>query len=283
MRMNRKGALFAGAAVMVAAVAAACSDSATGPTQRAAFVPKANMAVGDLTNATAVATQLKICKTGDVGGTFTTTDVGDGDASGNPSIQSPLNVAPGECRIAVIDEGDATFSIGDFFTVSEADQPNVTETLVQCVINGGAVLPCPAQFFINTAHGWTLTFNNHAEPPGDEGCTPGYWKQDQHFGSWAPVALNTTFSSVFGAGIFGGTLLEALGLNGGELNALIRHGAAAYLNASNGDVDYAYTTAQVIDIVQGDGAYAGLTVEERKDLLDAANNGIGGCPLGRNE
>jgi len=31
--------------------------------------------------------------------------------------------------------------------------------------------------------------------------------------------------------------------------------------------------------VQGDGAYAGLSVEDRKDLLAAANEGAGGCPL----
>ena len=25
-------------------------------------------------------------------------------------------------------------------------------------------------------------------PPGGEGCTPGFWKQDQHFDSWVGFA-----------------------------------------------------------------------------------------------
>jgi hypothetical protein len=90
------------------------------------------------------------------------------------------------------------------------------------------------------------------------------------------------FDATFGVNFFSPniTLLTALGLNGGQTNRLASQGVAALLNAASGSgVNYQYTTAQVIAIVQGTGAYAGLSVEARKNLLDAANNGLGGCPL----
>jgi hypothetical protein len=284
MRMNRKQALGVGA-VMAVAFLAACSDSPTAPAaSKAAFVPKSSFAVNDLTNNTPVVGVLKICKLGNVGGTFVVTDIGNGTGgTGTPSIQSPITVANGTCRIAVEDNGDANLFKGDFFSVSEnaaADPANTVQALTSCAGVEGAIA-CNNNYFVNNVHGVVLTYTNTftPPPPGDQGCTPGYWKQDQHFDSWpAGITPSTTFTSIFGVG---GTLtfLEALGLNGGGTDALWRHGAAAYLNALSSGVDYAYTTAQVIDIVQGDGAYAGLSVEERKDLLDAANNGVGGCPL----
>jgi hypothetical protein len=71
--------------------------------------------------------------------------------------------------------------------------------------------------------------------------------------------------------------VAAAGLGGGGNNALARHAVAALLNSASGGVDYEFSTAQVLDIVQGDGAYAGLSVEQRKDLLAVANER--GCPL----
>ena len=73
------------------------------------------------------------------------------------------------------------------------------------------------------------------------------------------------------------TLLEALGANGGGINALARHAVAALLNASNPDVDSDFTVAQVIAIVQDAVAPGGLTIEEAHQLLAAANEQ--GCPL----
>src|SRR5215210_35264 len=35
------------------------------------------------------------------------------------------------------------------------------------------------------------------QPDGNEGCTPGYWKQPQHFDSWVVYSPNQLFSSVF--------------------------------------------------------------------------------------
>jgi hypothetical protein len=77
------------------------------------------------------------------------------------------------------------------------------------------------------------------------------------------------------AGPSGVTLLEALGLNGGGLNALMRHAAAALLSAASTDVAYPLTTAQVIAAYNA--AYASGDYETQKDIFDRYNNL--GCPL----
>ena len=38
-------------------------------------------------------------------------------------------------------------------------------------------------------------------PPGGEGCTPGFWKQDQHFDSWVGFAPTDSFETVFGVDV----------------------------------------------------------------------------------
>jgi hypothetical protein len=136
-------------------------------------------------------------------------------------------------------------------------------------------------------------------PPAFEGCTPGYWKQEQHFGSWAGGYLPTTFvQDVFSVTDYlsGGvldlngdgqkdTLLDALNYRGGNgtsggLRILLRSSVAALLNAANPDVDYALSAEQVIAQVN-----AAIAVGDRDGMLtlaaqlDKYNNY--GCPLGR--
>jgi hypothetical protein len=118
------------------------------------------------------------------------------------------------------------------------------------------------------------------EQLGGEGCTPGFWKQPQHFDSWVGFAPTDSFESVFGRDAYSGspTLLEVLSTGGGGLSALGRHAVAGLLNATNPDVDYAFTSSQVIQMFQsafdsGDAA----VIEETKNALDAANNG--GCTI----
>lgn len=119
-------------------------------------------------------------------------------------------------------------------------------------------------------------------PPGGQGCTPGYWKQSQHFGSWtAPYTPSTLFSDVFSNAFPGKTLLQVLGQGGGGLKALGRHSVAALLNAASANVEYDLSVAQVISAFNS--AYASAnagTIEQQKNLLDMLNNQ--GCPLGRN-
>jgi hypothetical protein len=138
------------------------------------------------------------------------------------------------------------------------------------------------------------------EPCGGEGCTPGFWKNngDKHGASaWCesidgiPISPDTPFSFVFwtnepliirGNGkstITDPTLLQALGANGGGVNAMVRHGVAAMLNACSGCVDYAIGDPMKVifmieDTLNGVGDY---TVDELHSMF--AENNEAGCPV----
>jgi hypothetical protein len=129
--------------------------------------------------------------------------------------------------------------------------------------------------------GAVVTFFNSPLPPpedGDEGCTPGYWKQRQHFDSWVGFLPTQSFASAGFEDAFPGlTLLQVLSNGGGGLDALGRHAVAALLNAANGDVDFGKTTADIIAafnaVHPGDkAAYNAL-----KDEFEKLNER--GCPL----
>lgn len=88
------------------------------------------------------------------------------------------------------------------------------------------------------------------EPPGGgEGCTPGFWKN--HEDVW-PIPTDTDFDTLFGRDAYSPdiTMLDAVNLRGGQLNALSRHAAAAYLNAESAVVDFDMTTAEVVATFQ---------------------------------
>jgi hypothetical protein len=123
-----------------------------------------------------------------------------------------------------------------------------------------------------------------------EGCTPGYWKQEQHFGNWGCGYIaegpNATlfFGDVFsGVNNYQGldedlTLLEALNLGGGDFNALARHAAAAILN-SCADVNYKYDETEIRDMVTA--AFNTNKAKLAHSKLESANEE--GCPLDRAE
>ena len=121
-------------------------------------------------------------------------------------------------------------------------------------------------------------------PPGDEGCTPGYWKN--HVDSWPPTgyAPGQTVGSVFAGSSFGGSsLLEALGFGGGPgvtgaQKILLRAAVAALLNAAHPGVAYTQSAASVISAVN-----AALASGSRDTMLALASsldrdNNLG-CPL----
>lgn len=124
-----------------------------------------------------------------------------------------------------------------------------------------------------------------AKPAPYQGCTRGYWGRPHHFDSWSGYATNDVYATVFGVtpvGFGAGTTLEdALGLPGGHENQLAAQAVAALLNAASPSVNYFYTVAQVIQMVQD--AYASGDFEPTKDLFDMANNAFppnpSGCPL----
>ena len=113
------------------------------------------------------------------------------------------------------------------------------------------------------------------------GCTPGFWKQPQHFDSWvnfSPIPLESHYDGTFViTSSFGGTftLHDALSQGGGGENALGRHAVAALLNTQNDDVSYSFTQTQVIEIVQD--AYDTNDFETAKNILAGENEQI--CPL----
>jgi hypothetical protein len=113
---------------------------------------------------------------------------------------------------------------------------------------------------------------------GGEGCTPGYWKQRHHFGSWAaPYTPSTQFSAVFANAFPGKTLLQVLQQGGGGLIALGRHTVAALLNAASSGVDFDLTPADVV--AQFNAVFPGGNYEALKNQFEGFNEQS--CPLGR--
>ena len=121
---------------------------------------------------------------------------------------------------------------------------------------------------------------------GGEGCTPGYWRQTQHFGSWtnppySPVVPLTTFRAAFDLLDFTGpitmktrggpgggpaptkvdtfasssddiTLLDAIWALGDDQNKMGRHATAALLNDANPIVNFnpVLDRSEIIRLVQ---------------------------------
>jgi hypothetical protein len=129
----------------------------------------------------------------------------------------------------------------------------------------------------------TVTTPDCTPPPSFQGCTPGYWKQAQHFGNWVgyvPTAPGASvYNTVFGVNLFppSMTMLQALGQGGGGAKRLGRHSTAALLNAAHGGVAYGMTTAQVIAAVQA--AVASGDYDGAAGRFESLNERA--CPLGR--
>lgn len=141
-----------------------------------------------------------------------------------------------------------------------------------------------------TSASQTLTLSsqqtlNTGTPAGDQygqgfhGCTPGYWKQPQHFFAWGNVPQTQSFNNTFGvtsakSGFSNSfSLLDALNDGGGGIDALARQGTAAYLNSLRTGMNFPYTTQQVITMVQSAiNSGNATTIENTKNLLEAANS-----------
>jgi len=130
--------------------------------------------------------------------------------------------------------------------------------------------------------GALLIFYNRFVPPpppgGGQGCTPGYWKQSQHYDSYpAPYTFDTQFSAVFKDAFPGLTLQQVMSLGGGGLEALGRHTVAALLNAASSGVSYDLSVAQVI--AGFNNVYPGTknAYTTQKDIFAGFNEQ--GCPL----
>ncbi len=117
-----------------------------------------------------------------------------------------------------------------------------------------------------------VSLNTTPPPPEGRGCTPGYWKQDQHFDSWpAAYTPSMLFDDVFANAFPGKTLLQVLGTGGGGLNALGRHTVAALLSGASG---FSLPSGDVIDLFNN---YHATNTEELKNYFASWNEL--GCPL----
>jgi SdrD B-like domain len=123
-------------------------------------------------------------------------------------------------------------------------------------------------------------------PPvvGSEGLTPGFWKNNatKHDASaWSGTGyyLYQTLGQVFNlagtqfASLSNVTLVQALSLNGGGVNALMRHAVSALLNAAHSEIDYPLSQTQIVNqvnaaIASGDAK----VIENLKNKLDSFNN-----------
>jgi uncharacterized repeat protein (TIGR01451 family) len=133
-------------------------------------------------------------------------------------------------------------------------------------------------------------------PCGGEGCTPGFWKNNAK--NWEASAWCDLFSPkmrisdifflnkpliIRGKGksmIKDPTLLQALDANGGDVNAMIRHGVAAMLNACSKCVNYPTNNPLEIIIMIEDtlnGAPEAYTVDELHSMFSGWNEAS--CPV----
>jgi hypothetical protein len=160
---------------------------------------------------------------------------------------------------------------------------------VGTIVLAAAILSVTAAIFPTAATGPFQAV--YADGNGNQGCTPGYWIQPQHFDSYpAGITPDTQLDVLLGFEIPGYetlTVIQALALQGGGANQLIRQGTAGLLNVYSEEVDYGMSLSTTLRQFQ-DGLDPQLfdmwpdadnDLELRKDFLDAANNGLGGCPL----
>jgi len=132
-----------------------------------------------------------------------------------------------------------------------------------------------------------------------QGCTPGFWKTHSELGpasfnAWPTTDFTTgqLYLTVFGINPSGfeikfdrgtvtnPTLIQALGAEGGLINAFVRHSTAALLSASSDLIIYPDTVAEVIAIVQGVDFTDKNEIEAIKDFFAAQNEF--GCSIGSN-
>jgi len=176
--------------------------------------------------------------------------------------------------------------------ITEAAQPNTVVSSIAVsptdrLVSFDLTLRTVTVLAVDTTTATTVTFYNR-QLPGTQGCTPGFWKQDFHFGFWVGFSPTEKVSDVFTGvlpALSSETLLDALqggggrGLLGAE-TILLRAAVAALLNSSNTTVHYPFTTSAIISAVNA-------TIATHNEdfilalamIVDNANNGVGGCPL----
>lgn len=180
-------------------------------------------------------------------------------------------------------------------TMTETDASDGTEldrVVIVGSLGGDRIIEMPSDPSVTVNVNWNqgaLVYFKNSLADGFEGCTPGYWRQDQHFDSWpdgrSPGDMLTGVFTIPSDLMLARpehrtdpeslTLHEALVLRGGGVNGLIRHGVAALLNAESPDVDYGMTASEVISAFNS--AIESGEYEATKNEFEALNEE--GCPL----
>lgn len=291
------------ACTILAFVFAAC-DSGTSPTQVEGPDTAAELARGP--DGRIGGEEFEVCKYGSAG-TFSI-DTSTEDFQDEPTIfvTDPFTLEAGECVVVAAESGTgATIIVSEIsaesgfqfdsvvVTVGKGNDPNDPDG-VGSTDTQKSTDPTVSEFIGGSAsvEGFTgvlAEYYNSAEPTngGGEGCTPGYWKQEHHFDSY-PTGVDPHDGIEAHLGELAGdvqlrkpengsiedlSLLEALQLRGGGVNALLRHAVAAWLNA--GTVAYPLTQSEVVDALNA--ALTSGDYETTKDELGADNEL--GCPL----
>jgi hypothetical protein len=151
---------------------------------------------------------------------------------------------------------------------------------------------------------WLLRTVQNLAPPVPpspaQGCTPGYWKAEQHWDSWVGYAPTDALSSVFDVSEFenvwvkldksdssdktprikigDANLGQALRFNGSGAAGLLRAAVAAVLNGTHPEVNYPYSAQEVIDLVNSALDAGEPDIGDLAGELDDLNNS-GSCPL----
>ena len=123
-------------------------------------------------------------------------------------------------------------------------------------------------------------------PRAVKAARPGSGRVPQHYDSWTGFTPGQSLRRGVRRGrnarwlrqrptLTNPTLLEALKAGGGGQNALARHAVAALLNASSPDVDFDFTTAEVIAMVQD--AVASGDFDDGEESPGGGERA--GCPL----
>lgn len=273
---------IAGAALLL--TVAACADPVAGPDDLAHRPSGASvgteMTLAELESQAELAFWFRrawVCKVGS-SATF--------EVSVDGGTPVEHTIADGQCKEVHYNAGGPDEY--DVVTVTELSSLNAQlDSIVKDSIHGDFKVRFPKITGTATASittyrskgGLLIYYNSDAPPPpsGGQGCTPGYWKQSQHFDSWtAPYTPNTLFSSVFDDAFPGKTLLQVLSAGGGGLTALGRHTVAALLSSAHAGVNYGVSTpAEVIGAFNA--AYPGSDYTTLKDRFERFNEA--GCPL----
>jgi hypothetical protein len=194
----------------------------------------------------------------------------------------------------LLDNADPTAAIAGLRIAADGDR---TQEIIDGANANNGFVPGPGGKLVvllapmvREVQGQTVLITIDIPEEDYAGCTPGFWKNnaDKHGASaWVVYSPGDDFNSIFGTDIDvrgkgksiieDPTLLEALGANGGGINALARHAVAALLNISNPNITYPMSEGSLIADVAAAIAAGEPDVTDLKDDLDEYNNA--GCSV----